>query len=143
MGFSSLRRTNAVIFIALGLFLTWACVWKYHKPELAILPMIVIARAVAGYRRKIVISETQMVYWPPIGSPQRIGWADVESVKLGQMGENFLSGPIAVWPAVKFQMRNGVTSSIPLGMPDHERVYDEIFRHWKMKCSAGNQEKAQ
>ncbi len=84
-----------------------------------------------------------MVYWPPIGSPQGIAWADVESVKLGQMGENFLVGPVGIWPAAKFQLRNGVTSSIPLGLPNHERVFDEIVRNWEMKRSAGNQEKAQ
>jgi hypothetical protein len=105
-------------------------------PALAIHPAIVIARAFAGYRRKIVISENEMVYWPPIGSPERIEWADVESVRLGQMGENFLVGPIGIRPAAKFQLRSGVTSSIPLGMPDHERVFDEIVRHWNMKPGA-------
>jgi hypothetical protein len=96
------------------------------------LPLLMIARAFADCRRKIGISEKEIAYWPSLGSAQRITLADVESVELGEVGEVFMLGPIAISPAAKFRLSGGVTMSFPLGMPDHKHVFDEIVRYWKM-----------
>ena len=124
-------RIYAAIFSALGLFIAWALMRRYHEPYVAILPLIIIARGFAECRRQIVISESQIVYRPPIGSAQRIVWADVKSIELGQVVDFFPLVGRTFWPAAKFTLSNGLTVSIPLGMTGFEQVFDAIVNRWK------------
>jgi len=129
-------RTNALIFSVIGLCLVWLCFHKYHDLFLAMLPLLMVARAFADCRRKIVISAKEIAYWPAIGSVQRIRLADVESIELGEMGEIFMTGPATIVPAAQFTLSGGVTLPIPLGIQDHQHVFDEIVRYWKSRDDA-------
>jgi len=124
-------QRKIAIFGTLGLFLFWLCIHRYHAPVIAVLPLFVIVRAFAEYRRKIVISESKMAYWPPMGSAQTVTFADVQSIELGEMAEIFVANR-TFGPGAKFKLVNGVTFSIPLGLRDHERVFEEIVKRWKM-----------
>ncbi len=119
-------RTDAAIFSAIGLWIGWVIVQRYHDPFLAILPLIVIASGFANCRRKIVISESEIVYRPPIGTAQRIVLSDVKSIELGQILLGRRLGPSA-----KFTLSNELTVSIPMGTTGYEQVFDAIVNRWK------------
>ena len=124
-------QKRIAVFGPLGLLLIWLCIHQYHAPVVAILPLFTVIRAFAEYRRKIVISENKLTYRPPIGPAQRIMFADVESIELGEMAEIFATTR-TFGPGASFKLVNGVTVSIPLGLRDHERVFEEIVKYWKL-----------
>ena len=119
-------RTRAAIFSAIGLFLSWTFLRRYHDPFIATFPLIIVVNGFAECRRKIVVSENEIAYRPPIGSTQRIVLSDAKSIELGQVlvGRRF-------WPAAKFMLSDGLTVSIPLGATGYQQVFDAIVNRWK------------
>ncbi len=118
------------ISIAIGLFFGWICIYRYHSYALEILPLAVIVRGFAELRRRIVLGPDGVIYIPPLGVSTNTTFVAVRSITRGRVGEIFLFGPPADWPAIVLQLESGVAVTIPVAVRDESRVFNQIREAW-------------
>jgi len=108
-------------------FISWLL--RAYPPVVWAVPLVFVARSAAERRRKIVLSNDSVEYWPVFGRQRKISFVDVISVEFGTMASFFVfEGYLhsCAW----IQLRNGERQPIPLDLPEPERVFQEIVKSW-------------
>ena len=115
--------------VALGLY------FKYHSLILASLASAGFIRGLAERRRKIVISESGVSYWPPFSPPRRARFTDITSVHRATVSTTGAGMPYP-GPGIELRLTGDEVLRIPLDLSHSQEVFEKIANAWESQREA-------
>jgi hypothetical protein len=120
----------STIYTGLGCgSLSWML--RAYPPVVWAIPLLFIARSAAEHRRKIILSDDGIEYWPIFGPPRMTRFAEVTAITAGTVGGTFLL-EAQLHPGAWLTLVDGERRALPLDLPYSDLVFEEIVRTWEL-----------